>query len=167
MVPNSYPAQNGSLLFTAVSADRPDLARLLLDHGADADRPDDDGHAPIFLAAQEGKAELARLLLGRGADPNREARSGATPLLVSVAKGHTEVAEALLEAAAGRAQLGPGVAGKLGIARIHLGAKLGSVVRWEETKKIYIKVNFLFWKMTKSLVGWLIGGTGREMAIII
>ena len=45
-----------------------DVARLLLDHGAQVNMPADSFESPLTLAASGGHYELAALLISRGAD---------------------------------------------------------------------------------------------------
>jgi uncharacterized protein len=52
------------------------LARVLLDHGADPNRPGEDGFTALHAAAQSGDEELARLLLEHGADPSMTTADG-------------------------------------------------------------------------------------------
>ena len=73
-----------------------DIVRMLLEHGADPNRPTTGGYTPLFAAAAEGQAEVARLLLQKGAIVDVACLSGATPLYMAAQEGHTEVVELLL-----------------------------------------------------------------------
>ncbi|GLA23912.1 hypothetical protein AnigIFM63326_009892 [Aspergillus niger] len=58
-----------------------EVARLLLDHGADPNGPAPDGEdstftRPVYTAVEKGHTKLVALLLDRGADPNPEDRGG-------------------------------------------------------------------------------------------
>ena len=64
----------------AGDADRREIVRLLLAHGASADARDANGETPLFRATAAGDGALAELLLGRSADPNAANRAGETPL---------------------------------------------------------------------------------------
>jgi ankyrin repeat protein len=88
-----------SPLHNAVEAGRPDLVRLLLDHGADAGRAVSQKHLrPLHLAAQQGSREVVELLLNRGADVNaRSSEGNTTPLHDAARAGHAGAALALLE----------------------------------------------------------------------
>jgi len=57
-----------------------DVARRLLDAGADADGVGPDGRTPLHAAAFAGRPALAELLLDRGADPAARGPEGDTPL---------------------------------------------------------------------------------------
>jgi ankyrin repeat protein len=61
------------------------LARLLLDHGADPNLPEEGaprGYA-LWTAVHDRRHELARLLLEHGADPNAPVESSGTPMMMS------------------------------------------------------------------------------------
>ncbi|MEE2637880.1 MAG: ankyrin repeat domain-containing protein, partial [Acidobacteriota bacterium] len=73
------------LLFAARSGD-PESARLLLDHGADANDAAADGNTALAIAAHSGNASVATTLLVAGADPNL-APLGYTPLHAAVLRG--------------------------------------------------------------------------------
>ena len=74
-----------------------DVARLLLEHGADAEVQDNDKCTPLLLASRHDYVEVVRVLLKYGA--NREARdsSVSTPLLLASGHGYAEVTRVLLE----------------------------------------------------------------------
>ncbi len=68
-------------LFEAALHGREEVARLLLDAGADVNtRAGGDGDTPLHAAARGGHAGVAALLLDRGADPNAPSDTGFTPL---------------------------------------------------------------------------------------
>ena len=58
---------NAALLYDACEKGKVDVARLLLDKGAEVDRACEDGRTPLYIACQEGHVDVARLLLERGA----------------------------------------------------------------------------------------------------
>ena len=61
------------------------LARLLLEHGADPNLPEEGasrGHA-LWIAVHDRRHELVRLLLAHGADPNAEVESSGTPMMMA------------------------------------------------------------------------------------
>jgi ankyrin repeat protein len=76
------PVEGGTLLHLAVEYQETEIARWLIEHGADVNarsRPEADdaaGHSPLFhttVTLVHKKDELARLLLDAGADPNLRA----------------------------------------------------------------------------------------------
>jgi ankyrin repeat protein len=68
-------------LHLAASACHTNVVALLLDQGAQIDRPAKDGATPLHLAAQEGCADAVNLLLVRGADVNARDDQKRTPLV--------------------------------------------------------------------------------------
>jgi ankyrin repeat protein len=80
-----------------------DLARLLLDGGADPSLAARNplGVAPLHSAVTSGNAALVELLLGRGANPNAEEANGMTPLHTAAGHGNRQLI-ALLNAAGAR-----------------------------------------------------------------
>jgi hypothetical protein len=76
-----------------------DVAKLLLEHGADVNAKESVYDAtPLHVAAATGHADVARLLLEHGADVNAKyGDSDLTPLHVAALYGHADVARLLLE----------------------------------------------------------------------
>ena len=82
----------GGLLRIAVSHNRPDILKLLLDFGFDPDErvrfqavgdPDEvvfTWGMPLWHCASSGKHEMAAMLLERGADPNADMYASGTPV---------------------------------------------------------------------------------------
>jgi uncharacterized protein len=77
-----------------------DLAKGLLDAGADPNRASRLGVRPLYLAASNGSADMIRLLIKAGADANAPGPYGETTLMAAVASGDVAAVEALLEAGA-------------------------------------------------------------------
>jgi ankyrin repeat protein len=82
---------------------RPDIARVLLDHGATMNSEDNSGRTPLHLVA-EGKYNLeqdrirvVQLLLERGADVNALDNAGRTPLHVASYNWRAELVQVLLD----------------------------------------------------------------------
>ena len=57
------------------------VAKLLLDHGADVNMPPDSYESPLTLSACGGHIELATLLIERGANLEEVNDEGYTPLM--------------------------------------------------------------------------------------
>jgi ankyrin repeat protein len=75
-----------------------DVARLLLERGADPARGNDMGWTPLHQAAYGNSAEGVRLLLAHGARVDLSARGeGGTPLVVALFWGHREAPAVLAE----------------------------------------------------------------------
>ena len=73
-----------------------DVARLLLERGADVNRGNDHGWTKLHQAGYGNDRELARLLLDAGARTDLFARgNGGTPLVAALFWGHREVVDLL------------------------------------------------------------------------
>ena len=77
-----------------------EVARLLLEAGADKDKFDHHGQTPLHLASYNGHLEVANLLLQSGADKDQFDHKDKTPLHLASGNGHLEVVRTLLEAGA-------------------------------------------------------------------
>ena len=86
-------------LHAALAGRSLDVARLLLDAGADPNAVEHGGYAPLHQAAEPGNVPLIRLLLDRGARPDRKDDQSRTPLDLAEAGGHTLAADVLRRAA--------------------------------------------------------------------
>ncbi len=62
-----------------------DVARMLVDAGADLRQTSADGSAPLLLAIENGHYDVAIYLVERGADPNQANPKGWSPLYMAVA----------------------------------------------------------------------------------
>jgi len=72
---------NFSALMEACMDGHVQVARLLLDHGADVNMPPDSYESPLTLSACGGHFELASLLIERGANLEEVNDEGYTPLM--------------------------------------------------------------------------------------
>jgi ankyrin repeat protein len=64
-----------------------EVARLLLDCGADVNHVDCNGSTPLKWASFRGRREVVALLLARGADPSIADATGAVPLMSAAYAG--------------------------------------------------------------------------------
>jgi ankyrin repeat protein len=78
--------------------DQPNVARLLVEHGADPNscHPMFRFH-PLYVALEKGQLDLSQLLLKHGANPNARDYDGETLLHVSSRHSEPKVARGLLE----------------------------------------------------------------------
>ena len=74
-----------------------DLARLLIEHGANVAAQDKDGTTPLHRASEEGHVDLARLLIEHGADVAAQDKYGTAPLHQASEEGHVDLARLLIE----------------------------------------------------------------------
>lgn len=86
---------NNTPLNAAVAANRVEIARRLLEKGADANAHQHGGITPLHEAAAAGNAEMVRLLLAHRADPSAISEDNRTPLGMALEKGHQQVVEIL------------------------------------------------------------------------
>jgi uncharacterized protein len=82
-------------LHSALAGPDPDLARVLLAAGADANARQAGHVAPLHTTAYLGLLALTQLLLEHGADPASADDQGRTPEAVARERGHTAVADLL------------------------------------------------------------------------
>jgi ankyrin repeat protein len=73
-----------------------EIARVLLQHGADTEARDIGDHSPLGHVAREGHVELAQVLLEHGADANSQDILMCTPLHQASEAGQLAVAQVLL-----------------------------------------------------------------------
>jgi ankyrin repeat protein len=74
-----------------------DLARMLVERGADVSAQDQDGSTALHLACRKGHVELAQMLLKNGADVSAQDRDGSTVLHFVSRYGHMDLARILIE----------------------------------------------------------------------
>jgi len=88
---------NRGLLIAALTGHK-EIAKILLDNGAEVDSRAEDGRTPLMLAAGKGNNDLVSLLLKAGADSTLTDKSGASAGTLAMAKGYKEVADHLQQA---------------------------------------------------------------------
>jgi len=88
------------LLRTAIRSEQNDVAKLLLDVGADPGREDEDGKRAIHLAAELDNVIALKLLNRSGTALNAVDRNGATALHISLNLSHRNSSLYLIEAGA-------------------------------------------------------------------
>jgi cytochrome c len=86
-------------LYIACEAGNVELAKLLIDRGADVNLPVSWQRTPLFAANKGGYADIVKLLLSNGADPNQLAKSQ-TPLHVAAENGCLQCVIYLVDAGA-------------------------------------------------------------------
>jgi quinoprotein dehydrogenase-associated probable ABC transporter substrate-binding protein len=82
-------------LNNAVMAFDAERTKFLLGKGADVNKLNDQGYAPLHTAARSRNSDLVALLLEHGADPNLPDSDGMSPLVHAVMRNHVPSIEAL------------------------------------------------------------------------
>ena len=100
--PNEPDDEGTTPLYAAVVGGFADVARLLLEAGADPDGESfgEDQGTPLCAACAWGNDEIVAALIGHGADVDRAEPDGPTPLVWAALEGHAWTARVLLEAGA-------------------------------------------------------------------
>ena len=92
------PRTERTPLSFAVSIDKPEIAKLLIERGANIHTPDADGATPLLLATQHrNNFEVSNLLIEKGARVNTQNNSGETPLMSAVALDDLKLAKLLID----------------------------------------------------------------------
>ena len=100
MFAEEYSRTDGRLLdypplFTASSMGQVEIAKSLLEHGADVNCRTEYG-SPINTAVRQGHYEMTALLLERGAHVDAVGHYGETPLITASYSGHEDIVKLLL-----------------------------------------------------------------------
>ena len=90
----------GNPLHMAVAKGSVEIARVLIDAGADIEAEGSSGAHPLHTAALGNKTAVTALLIEHGANVDARDSKAMTPLIVSATFGYVKIAGALLEAGA-------------------------------------------------------------------
>jgi len=99
-----------------------DVARMLVERGADVSVQAEYGRTALHLALFGGHVDVARMLVERGADVSVQAEDGWTALHLALSGGHVDVARMLVERGADVS-----VQAKYGRTALHLASSGGHV----------------------------------------
>ncbi|UKZ68921.1 uncharacterized protein TrAtP1_009939 [Trichoderma atroviride] len=92
--------ENETPLYRTCCFGHTDVAKLLLDNGADCNKHCTEGCTPLHIAAFLRNLNVVRLLLDKTADYNALADIEATPIMLAAQEGHADVTAMLFEAGA-------------------------------------------------------------------
>ncbi len=84
-------------LHLAAETNSIDIARLLIDSGADIEAKDNDGLTPMHWAAETNSLDLVRLLIDRGADIEAKDNDGLTPMHLAGETNSLDVVRLLID----------------------------------------------------------------------
>lgn len=107
LVSTKSPDIGVPILFVAARSGRLEVARLLLQRGAEVDWPNSLENTALWFACQspanaEDRIAVARLLLESGANPNKRCENGSTPLHFAAWRGPAKMVSLLLSFGADR-----------------------------------------------------------------
>ncbi|AVP87644.1 hypothetical protein phytr_7040 [Candidatus Phycorickettsia trachydisci] len=88
---------DSSLIICAIQHGSQEIARILIESGADVNAESDYWQRPLHLAVKNGQLDIVRLLLDRGADINASSIHVGTPLQLAAKKGQEEMVRLLLD----------------------------------------------------------------------
>ena len=95
--PNGTLTDGATPLYVAAHSRSVPMVRILLDLGADPNRPVPawESRTPLIAAAEKGTPEIVHLLMSRGGDPHRRGRDGKSALDVAKNRGDERIVRAL------------------------------------------------------------------------
>lgn len=96
----SSASEANTVLIEATARNRADIVRLLVDYGADVNRPRKDGTTALLAATTSDHPASLPLLLKHGAKANVHDDSGMSALMWATFYGHPDAVQALLAAEA-------------------------------------------------------------------
>ena len=88
---------NYTVVTRALSHKNREMARLLIEAGADITKTDGDGKSPVHYAAEHGFGDILQLLAEKGANLNARNAQGNTPLHIVAQAGHANIAKLLMD----------------------------------------------------------------------
>ncbi|KAL0961929.1 hypothetical protein UPYG_G00333500 [Umbra pygmaea] len=74
-----------------------EMAKVLIEYGANVDLQNEEGQTPLHIAAGEGDESLLKLFFQSKANPNVTDKMDRSPLHIAAERGHTNVVEVLTE----------------------------------------------------------------------
>lgn len=91
------PIYNVTALFFALKGNNTEIARYLIEHGADINLGANENTTPLMAAILTDNTEIVNLLIKKGADVNRKEIDGKTALLFAVYKDNVDYVRLMLE----------------------------------------------------------------------
>ncbi|KAJ1610105.1 hypothetical protein OJ253_1332 [Cryptosporidium canis] len=94
---NIFDEDERTLLHNAVSKNKLFIVEILINKGADVNKPDDNMWSPLHSCCSSGLFEIAKLLIENGADCKAKTSSGCTPLHYAASKGHIDIVKLIIK----------------------------------------------------------------------
>jgi hypothetical protein len=94
------PVETADALHLAIDVGKTEVAKVLLEHGADKNGQDSYGQSLVMTAASNHRTEIMKLLIAAGADINAANQYRITPLAVAAEQGHLDLVNMLVAAGA-------------------------------------------------------------------
>lgn len=93
------PSEETDPLTFALTRNRPEVAKFMLENGMDLKRRGRDSSTPLLLALSNGLPEsIVKMLVSKGCDPDyKDPESGATPMTMAIEKNMPSAAEFMAE----------------------------------------------------------------------
>ena len=88
---------NYGLIRACSGSGHEEVARLLLENGANVNSSTENGSTPLFWAVRFGHYNIVKLLITHGADINQHEKSNVTPLHQAVEYKHLDVVKLLIQ----------------------------------------------------------------------
>ena len=97
---NIQNQHGGTALMFASDKGHTDIARLLIEGGANKDIQDRTGTTALMFASLQGHVATVRLLLEAGANKDMQTQRGTTALMSASYRGHADISRILLDSGA-------------------------------------------------------------------
>jgi ankyrin repeat protein len=88
--------EGGTALYWACREGHQEIAKMLVEEGADKDKANNDGDFPLSTACQNGHLKVAKMLVEEGADKDKANNEGWTSLSIACAHKREELVEMLV-----------------------------------------------------------------------
>jgi len=93
---NAKDQHGWSALLVALNSDSSEIARMLVEGGADVNLSDATGSTPLMLVTIHNNTEMMKLLIQHGAKLDIADRNGFTPLMLAASYGNLEATRVLI-----------------------------------------------------------------------
>ena len=130
---NEVDVQCRYKLHDAASNGHVDVAKVLIQNGADVNAVDEIKRTPLHTAAQKGLVDVAKVLIQNGADVNAVHNKKISPLHWAASKGHVDVAKVLIQNGAD-----VNAVDKFKKTALHYAARSGQILEFMESQILVV-----------------------------